>query len=208
MNKFVQRSRRRLTRGVYCNETVTGDFRCGLALETTIKNCKFMGCRMDGINFSGSRFLNCTFDSCTMNGAILNASTFTNCDFLSCELDLARFDAAILMNCKILHGRAEYSSFLEASITDSCFDTQLHGADLRYADATGLDLGESNLWGASITASCAWFSGNRLSPRQAELFLGLVGKACPEKREEIESVIAPKSAELLLALMGDANGTQ
>lgn len=205
MDKFRARSRRRLTRGVYCNEEIRGDFRCGLAMEVTLKNCRFVECRLDGINFSGSKMTNCSFESCTLNGAILNASILVNCEFLDCQMDMARFDAAILQNCKLKGGRAEYSSFLEASIMDSLLDLQLHGADLRFADSRNVDYGDSNLWGVSFNASCAQFVANKLSERQIDLLLGLLAQAASEeRRREIEAIVPAKSLETLQLLVGES----
>lgn len=192
-------------RGTYCNEEIVGDFRCGLAMESVLKNCRFDQAKLDGINCSGSKLTNCTFDRCTLNGAVLSASTLTNCEFIECELDMARFDAAILQNVGFTGGRAEYSSFQEATVLDSRFDIQLHGADLRFADSRNVDYGDSNLWGAAITAGCAQFRGNRFSDRQVDIFLALVAQASgPERRARIEAVIEPKYLEMATLLLQEA----
>lgn len=204
MQKFRPRDRRKLSRGIYCNEEVRGDFRCGLAMEAVLKNCNFSECRLDGMNLSAAKMTNCTFEKCTLNGAVLNGSGFINCDFLDCDMDMARFDGAILQNCRFKGGRAEYSSFLEATVWDSVFDLQLHGADLRFSEARNVDYGQSNLWAAAINVNCTQFLRSRFSERQIDLFLGLVARASPEERRaEIESIIPEKSLETLRAVLGE-----
>lgn len=202
MSGFHAHVRRRLMRGSYSNEEIKGDFRCGLAMESTLRNCSFRDTRLDGMNFSGSRFLNCLFETCTLNGAVLSACTFENCEFIGCEMDLARFDASTFRKCRFDGGRAEYSSWVDATVENTVFNLQLHEADLRFGGTLNVDYGDSNLWGAGITVSCAQFRGNRFSDRQVDIFLRLVAQAAgQEKRAQIETIIHPKYRELTEKLL-------
>src|SRR5471030_1259503 len=136
----------------------------------------FEDCQMDQINFSGSSFTDCLFMHCSLPGANFNGTTMHGTTFHGCNLDMAGFKASSLWTTNFVGGRAEYSSFEEALLRDVLLDTQLHGADLRFSSARGLDMGDSNLWGASNNWSCRNYKDVRFSDKQVEIVLALIAR--------------------------------
>jgi uncharacterized protein YjbI with pentapeptide repeats len=200
---FRARYRRSLSGNTYQDTVVSGDFRCGLALQVTCRDMRFDECRMDQINFSGSRFENCQFIKCDLSGANFNACTFRDCTFDECTLDLAGFKGASIWRSRFMGGRAEYASFEEALIRDTWLNLQLHGADLRFSSTKGLDLSGSNLWGSALNVSCRNFKNVVYSEKQIEMFLGLVAKSTgnEELRGKIRNLISAKSARIIDAVV-------
>jgi uncharacterized protein YjbI with pentapeptide repeats len=197
--EFRPRFRRSLAGGNYTGSTAKGDFRCGLALQSTFRDMWFVECKMEQINFSGSKFENCHFLRCNLSGANFNATTFYDSVFDDCTLDMAGFRGASLHRTRLVAGRAEYSSFEEALVRDCRFDTQLHGADLRFSSSRRQDMGDSNLWGAALNVSCRNFKNVTYSEQQVELFLGLIAKTSGNDRlrSKIRDLISAKSAGLV-----------
>lgn len=157
--------------------TITGDFRNGLAYNSTFDTVNFTSCQMDRISMFGSRFVDCVFSGCTLTQANLNACRFENVAFYECTLDMATFDTATFERASLVGGRAEYTSFRDVTFTDSKVDIQLHGADFRIAKSSGLHMEGSNTWGLSWNASCNNFIGVTYDQRQVELFLALLSKS-------------------------------
>jgi hypothetical protein len=116
---------------------------------------------------------------------------------------MAGFRAASLWRTNLVGGRAEYSSFEEALVRDCLFDLQLHGADLRFASTKGLDMGNSNLWAASVNFSCRNFKDVRYSEEQVQLFLGLASRTTgnEELREKIAGLMSEKTARIIDVLV-------
>lgn len=197
--EFRPRFRRSLSGGTYSEITVKGDFRCGLALQATCKDVTFEDCRMEQINFSGSKFENCHFIRCNLSGANFNGTTFHDSSFENCELDMAGFRGASLYRTSLAQGRAEYSSFEESLVRDCRFDLQLHGADLRFSSSRRHSFGDSNLWGSSLNVSCKNFKGVEYSADQIEMFLGLLSKTSgnDELRSKIRGLVSSKNLDVV-----------
>ena len=203
MTEFRSRFRRALSAGSYSGATVKGDFRCGVALQATCREMRFEDCRMEQINFSGSKFDDCHFVRCNLSGANFNATTFHDSSFNDCTLDMAGFRGASLWRTSLVGGRAEYSSFEEALVRDCLFDIQLHGADLRFSSTKGLDMGTSNLWAASANFSCRNFRDVRYSEDQVQTFLGLIARTTgnDELRKSISGLLSAKTARIIEVLV-------
>lgn len=196
------RDRRRLFGQTFKNETVKGDFRCAVAYGSEFGDMVFDECNMGAANFNSSTFVDCTFRKCILTQSDLRAG-FKGCLFEGCHMDLASFEGSVISDTRFVGGRAEYSSFRFSVVENVLFDLQLHGADLRFDKATGLDYGDSNLWGAAITVSCANFKGARFSQRQIDTFLALLTKTegndgmarlledvLPEKTMEVVDILS------------------
>jgi hypothetical protein len=201
--EFRSRYRRSLSAGTYSGTTAKGDFRCGICLQSTLKEMRFEDCRMEQINFSGSKFEECHFVRCNLSGANFNATTFHDSSFSDCTLDMAGFRGASLWRTKLVGGRAEYSSFEETLVRDCLFDLQLHGADLRFSSTKGLDMGTSNLWAASANFSCRNFRDVRYSEDQVQTFLGLIARTTgnDELRKSISGLLSAKTARIIEVLV-------
>ena len=201
--EFRPRYRRSLSHGMYHDSIVKGDFRGGLAIQANCSEMTFESCQMDQINFSGSKFKDCLFLHCSMPGANFNATTLDGCTFQGCNLDMAGFRASSIWGTNFIDGRAEYASFEEALIRDVTFDTQLHGADLRFSSARNLDMGDSNLWGAANNWSCRNYKNVRFSVRQVEIILALIAKTAgnEELRTSIKSLVSAKMARVVDTLV-------
>ena len=174
---FRARARRSLSSQPYQNETVHGDFRNALSEACAFKGMVFDDCQMGLASFFKSIFIDCEFKGCNLGAANFNACSFKNVRFTDCMLDQAQFRVSTFDGCSFVGGRAEYAVFEGAGVKDTVFDLQLHGADLRFNGAATVDYGDSNLWGASIKAGCRQFVGQKFSPRQLELFIGLLSKS-------------------------------
>lgn len=196
---FLSRNRRSLSRNAYEGEHVRGDFRNGLAEHCAFKDMIFDECQMGGASFYDSIFANCEFRSCNLLMANFNGCSFKNVQWSDCVLDQTRFLSATFDEARFLGGRAEYASFESAGMKDVVFNLQLHGADMRFHGASNVDYGDSNLWGASIKIGCKQFVGNRLSPRQVELLLGLIGKSRGNDllRHELRRFISKDSQKVI-----------
>ena len=155
-------------------EHVMGDYRLALAYKSRFIGVTFEDCKMECSDFTGAEFLNCFFIRCDLSKCCLIGATFQDVDFRDCNLDLAELKGAIIRNASFVGGRMEYASFENATLTNVRFDTQMHGADLRYASAEKVNYGDSNLWGAAFTVSCNAFLGKKLSERSLCLFLALL----------------------------------
>ena len=197
--EFRSRFRRSLSGGNYVGTTVKGDFRCGLALSSTVRDVWFVECKMEQINFSGSKFENVHFLKCNLSGANFNGTTFHDSVFEGCILDMAGFRGASLYRTRLVGGRAEYASFEETLVRDCRFDTQLHGADLRFSSSRRQDMGTANLWGSSLNVSCKNFKNVTYSEEQIELFLALLSKTSGNDalRYKIRGLISAKSAQVV-----------
>ena len=174
---FRARARRSLSGKPYIGEHVTGDFRNALSENCAFNQMTFSECQMGASSFYHSIFVNCEFHDCNLTLANFNACSFKDVHFYRCNLDQARFVAATFDTCSFIEGRAEYATFEDAGLKDVRFDTQLHGADLRWHGAINVDYGDSNLWGASFKVGCRQFVGAKFDQKQLELFLGLLTKS-------------------------------
>jgi uncharacterized protein YjbI with pentapeptide repeats len=195
------RDRRRLFGKEFTDEIVRGDFRCAVAYNCKFNNIRFVECQMGSANFRGSSFVGCVFENCRLDQADLRAS-FKDCVFDGCTLDMASFCGAVLVGTRFSGGRAEYANFSFALLQDVVFDCQLHGADLTFDQAFNVDYGDSNVWGAKITVSCAQFAGAKLSERQLKLFAGLLGQTVgnDDIREVLRSIPDEVTARVLKVL--------
>lgn len=172
--RFLAHDRRVLSHQHFENEIVSGDFRNGVAVQSTLENVHFRNAQMDCFNFTNSAFLNCRFTECSLQLAGFNASALKGCSFDECNLDQARFQLSSLEDVSFLGGRAEYATFEDARANRVLFDTQLHGANLTFVTKKDLDFGESNLWGAIIRADCTFFRDTKMDRRSVALFLALL----------------------------------
>ncbi len=176
MSEFRSYDRRRLSHRSFKDEETSGDFRNGVAIQATMERMRFYDSPMDAFNFTNSVFVDCIFRKCSLKLSSFNAAAMKDVTFIECDLDQAAFKHASFRNVRFLGGRAEYASFEDADIEDVKFDLQLHGADLRFARSKRLDMGESNLWGASVRVNCTNFEGVTLDRRSLEVFTGLLSK--------------------------------
>ena len=185
--------------GTYEHQFCRGDFRNALAYQAKFTGIKFQETPWSGANLSGSTFLDCTFEKCDLRLANLNATTFRNCRFTECLLDQATFHSASLKGVEIEGGRAQYASFWNASVSEVKLDTNLHGADLRYAASNNLDYGEANPWGCQVSLNCANFKDVKISERNLELLLALVCQTAGNDglRNQVLSLISTKSVTLM-----------
>lgn len=199
MNEFRPHNRAHLMGSVVDSTVVKGDFRNGLAFNSTFKAVLFEECRFDRMQMFGSKFYGCFFDRCTLNQTNLNACEFDETVFSHCEMDGATFDASRIYSSHFSKGRAECASFKDAALVDSTFDLQLSRADLRFGKAVNLDYGDSNLWGASVYMACVNFVGAKASDRQLQLLAGLMArtKSGPRTRDGLEMLLNESTIRML-----------
>jgi uncharacterized protein YjbI with pentapeptide repeats len=202
VSKFRARDRRHLMGGDYDAERITGDFRCALAYRSTYRDMIFDGCRFEQADFSNSTFVNCKFLSCSLGSVNFTICRFNLCEFVDCVGDLANLSTTHLKAVRVTGGRWEYASFRDVTIESVEFDTQLHGADLRFSSVDGLDFKESNLWGCSISISCKTFVNVAISARSLDLLAGLISLTAGNdaSRQAIRSTLTEKSRKMLEAL--------
>lgn len=174
MSRFLAHDRRVLSHASFKDEIVSGDFRNGVAVQSTFENVHFKGAQLDGVNFTNGAFLNCRFEGCSMALVGMNASALKDTTFRDCNLDQGRFQLTHLENVGFLGGRAEYSTFEDARAQDVTFDLQLRGANLTFVAAKNVRFEGSNLWGATIRADCTFFNGTQMDRRAIALFLNLL----------------------------------
>ena len=196
---FRARARRSLSSKPYIGEHVRGDFRNALSEHCAFESMTFSECQMGAASFYHSIFVNCEFHDCNLTLGNFNACSFKNSHFYRCTLDQAKFIATSFDTCSFIEGRAEYATFEDASLKDVKFETQLHGADLRWHKAVNVDYGNSNLWGASIKVGCRQFVGAKFDQRQLELFLGLLTKSTGNDllRHELKRFISEDMAKVI-----------
>jgi len=173
---FRSNDRRRLSHRHFKDEDARGDFRNGVAVQSTLERVSFTDSPMDAFNFTNSAFLDCTFTRCSLKLSSFNAAVLKGCRFEECDMDQASFKHASLSDCQIIGGRAEYAVFEDAEVKNVKMETQLHGADLRFGRSKYLDLTGSNLWGASIKVNCTNFADVLIDRRSLEVFIGLLSK--------------------------------
>jgi uncharacterized protein YjbI with pentapeptide repeats len=176
VREFRSYDRRRLSHRNFKDEEVSGDFRNGVAVQSTLEKVHIHDAPMDAFNFTNAVFLDCSFIRCSLKLSSFNAAVLKNVRFEDCDLDQASFRHASLTNIQIIGGRAEYSVFEDVEVKGVLFDTQLHGADLRFGRSHDLDFGTSNLWAASIKVNCTTFADVKLDRRSLEVFMGLLSK--------------------------------
>lgn len=175
MKEFAHsRNRRSLLGNEFSDQKITGDFRNARAERSTLENCT-----VDEANFGKSSFVGATlrrvaFHKVNLSQCDFRAATLEGCAFLDCDLDQTDFNSAIIRDTGFLNGRAQYSSFLMATLDNVRFDLDLHGADLRFRDAKKVSYGQSNLWAASINVNCSTFLEKAFSDRQVRIFLALL----------------------------------
>lgn len=174
MSRFLAHDRRVLSHQRFESEIVSGDFRNGVGIQSLFQDVHFTNAQFDCFNFTNGAFLNCSFTNCSLQLAGFNASAMTGVLFKDCNLDQARFQLTRLEDVKFIGGRAEYATFEDATLENVEFETQLHGADLRFVKKRNVRFGESNLWGATIRADCTFFNGTQMDRRTIALFLNLL----------------------------------
>lgn len=199
MGEFRSYDRRRLSHRSFKLEIAKGDFRNGQAVQSTFEAMRFEDSPMHLFNFTNSAFLDCEFNRCDLSMASFNASVLKNVQFNDCTLDQAAFKLAMLDHVGIIGGRAEYAVFEDAEARDVLLDTQLHGADLRFAKTIRVDFGKSNLWGVTVKANCAFWADNVFDRRQVEIFIGLLSKSMgnDELREKLRGMLSPETVAIV-----------
>jgi uncharacterized protein YjbI with pentapeptide repeats len=107
-------------------------------------------------------------------------------------MEQASFQGAVLRNVHFKDCRLAYGSFAGATLHDVVFEScNLHGCDLDYAEATGVQYAKSNLWSAKTVFGCAfWNSG--FTVETCNRFAALLARVHPD----------PKAKEALIAVEG------
>jgi uncharacterized protein YjbI with pentapeptide repeats len=184
------------------DKTVRGDFRNSLAQKSKFENCRFVESPFGISNLLGAVFIECVFEKCDLAKSNLAATTIKGCTFVECNLDQVDFSSAWITDTNFIGGRAEYSKFKNATLRNVKFETQLHGADLRYASAEDVDYGSSNLWGCEIRVNCNAFNGQSYSDRSLKIMLALLAMAKGNETLSTEMAVlaGPEALEMVKRL--------
>lgn len=169
------------------------DLRSGQAFQSVWEAVTFQKSRLSMVDFRASKWVNCGLNECTFYGANASASNFHGVTFRECDMEQASFAGAVLKNVVFRKCRLAYASFAGATLHNVVFDgCNLHGADLDYAEATGVQYANSNLWSAKTTFGCAfWNSG--FSVETCNRFAALLARVHPD----------PKAKEALIGIAGE-----
>ena len=168
------------------------DLRSAQAFQSVWESLTFSKSRLSMVDFRASKWTAVTLNSTTLYGANFNAAGLHNVVFLDCDMEQASFQGAVLRNVHFKDCRLAYGSFAGATLHDVVFEgCNLHGADLDYAEATGVQYAKSNLWSAKTVFGCAfWNSG--FTVETCNRFAALLARVHPD----------PKSKEALIAVAG------
>ena len=137
--------------------------RMDMLLETQLKACRFVNCRMAELNFIELTFEACLFESCDLTKSqfikaeLLDCSFFgsnlTAVNFIKAEMIGAHFENAVLQNTRFVGGcHLLDADFSGASINDANLrDCDLRRANFTAADISRTDFGNSKLSNANFS---------------------------------------------------------
>lgn len=155
------------------------DLRSAQAFGSTWKGCEFIRCDFSASNFSNTTFENCEFTECTGTLANFGLCKMSDVVVRGGSWEQANFTVSILKRTTFTGVRLCYATFAETLVTNLAFpDCNLHGADLRFLEAFGVDFTGANLWGASVAIGCQFFNGV-FDQKQCQIFQALVARRYP-----------------------------
>ena len=178
------------------------DLRSAQAFGSVWKDYDFIRCNLSGANFQNATFENVRFDDCTGLLCNLSMCKMSGVKFLGGWWEQAIFTVGILKSVTFQTVNLSYSSFAETLVTNLGFpDSNLHGADLRFLEAFGVDFRGANLWGAAMSLGCQFFNG-KFDEKQCQMFQALVARRYPvEYIGDRMRVLAGAQADLVDRLM-------
>ena len=170
------------------------DLRSAQAFQSVWESLTFAKSRLSMVDFRASKFVSCQITDTALYGSSFNAAGLHNVVFLDCDMEQASFQGAVLRNVHFTSCRLAYSTFAGATLHDVVFEgCNLHGCDLDYAEATGVQYAKSNLWSAKTVFGCTfWNAGFDIS--SCNRYVALIARAHPD----------PKAKEALIAIAGKA----
>jgi uncharacterized protein YjbI with pentapeptide repeats len=167
------------------------DLRGMVAQGATFLNCSFTRCKMDQALLQDAKLLGTVFFECSLRQAAM-VSWIKSTDFVNCEMDQAQLLGAQIEDSRFMGTRLEYSIFTRATLKNVRFeDCALHGAHLDLADSEWVEFPGSNLWGAVVPISCAFFRGTTFDKRSMHMFLGLLShtEGNDNEREQLRTLV-------------------
>ena len=178
------------------------------AFESVWVGCTFTNCDMTLGNMQRVELSGCTFQDCDMRAVNFMGAKIRQVRFDSCDLRQSAFagvtplDRVVFQSCRL-----QYASFYNSTARDSEFlEANLHGADLRFIEATRMKYAGSNLWGAYVQLGCQ-FLRSEFDERQCDLFTGMVARRQPnEEKRKLLTDIAGISAKVVDRLMATDEG--
>ena len=169
------------------------DLRSGQCFQSVWESLTFSKSRLSMVDFRASKWTAASLNNTTLYGANFNAAGLHNVVFLDCDMEQASFQGAVLRNVHFKNCRLAYGTFAGATLHDVVFEgCNLHGADLDYAEATGVQYAKSNLWSAKTAFGCTfWNSG--FDVETCNRYIALIARAHPD----------PDTKAKLIALAGE-----
>lgn len=185
----------------------------------------FKGLDLSNMEAYGAHWIGCTFEDCDISLANLSGTgSIEECTFINCDLKMTSFRASAIrltkfsgcdlrkssfMGCSPLADsvfddcKMQYSGFFEASVYRTNFtNCNLHGADLRFIEASGNNFTGSNLWNVSVNIGCQFFS-SVFDERSVELWAAIAARVHPDpEAARILREVSGKHYALATRLMG------
>jgi len=170
------------------------DLRSGQAFQSVWESVTFSDSRLSMVDFRASKWVNCHLTETALYGANFNAASLHEMVFLDCDMEQISFAGAVLRNIHFKDCRLAYGSFVGATLHNVIFEgCNLHGCDLDYAAASGVQYAHSNLWSAKSAFGCAfWNSG--FTVETCNRFAALLARVHPD----------PAAKAALTAVAGEA----
>ena len=187
---FKRRLQGHVQQGGFYNDI---DLRSGQAFQSSWESVTFRKSRLSMCDFRGSKWVSCSLDGTTFYGANANAANFHGVAFTDCDMEQASFVGAVLKNVVFRNCRLAYSTFAGATLHNVMFDgCNLHGASLLYAEATGVQYANSNLWSSEIALGCSFWN-SAFGMDDCRRFAAMLARVCPD----------PTAKETLRSLAGE-----
>ncbi len=167
------------------------DLRGMVAQGALFNRCTFTRCKMDQAALGDATFVNCVFLKCGLRQAALVSRIYW-CEFYDCEMDQAMLTGSDIQDSTFRGSRLEYSTFTRSTLKRVRFeDCALRGAHLDFAASDGLEFSHSNLWGAVVPMSCAFWNGTKLDKRSMHVLLALLThtEGNDNEREQLRTLV-------------------
>ena len=169
------------------------DLRSGQCFQSVWESLTFSKTSLSMVDLRASKFINCTITDTTLYGSSWNAANLHGVTFTGCDAEQASFLGAVLRDVVFTDCRLAYSTFAGATLHDVVFEScNLHGCDLDYAEATGVQYAKSNLWSAKSVFGCTFWNAG-FDVETCNRYIALIARAHPD----------PETKEKLIALAGE-----
>jgi len=176
------------------------------AFQSKWVNCVFDNCDLTLADFSGSEFEKCDFAKCDLTGASFRAARIRETEFVSCKLRRVAFTGCSplkvvdFQNCDM-----RLASFYDATVEQANFiDSNLHGADMRFIEASQVTFNGSVLWGVAVNIGCQFWNAT-FDERSAGIFTAMAARIHPDPESaKILREVSGKHYEVARRLMDDA----